>query len=254
VLLHLGPLRCARPIARWLLHISTHAALLRARCWLQRLAWRPAAATDAHLAQAMAAVAGILFTDLLGLPKWYEAGAQPYGIPPIALLAIMAPVMGFLETKRLEGFLATGKSGFVDTFPFDPLNQSSPTKELNEVKNGRLAMVSRGARTRAPALRFRCGCPIALHFNCACTMSMSATPALSRAFRRCRLAADVRFPRAPRLRLWASPRRRWSPAPARWRTCRRTCLTRSATTSLAPSPACPRLLGSKLRRARAGSS
>ena len=90
----------------------------------------------------MAAVAGILFTDLVGLPKWYEAGAVQYGIPPIALLAIMAPIMGFLETKRLEGFLATGKSGFVDTFPFDPLNQSSPTKEVNEVKNGRLAMVA----------------------------------------------------------------------------------------------------------------
>jgi hypothetical protein len=147
-LLHLGPLRCARPIARWLPHISTHVALFRARCWLQRLAWRPAAATDAHLAQAMAAVAGILATDLLGLPKWYEAGAQQYGIPPIALLAIMAPIMGFLETKRLEGFLATGKSGFVDTFPFDPLNQSSPTKELNEVKNGRLAMVRTSVHRR----------------------------------------------------------------------------------------------------------
>ena len=96
----------------------------------------------------MAAVAGILATDLLGLPKWYEAGAQQYGIPPIALLAIMAPIMGFLETKRLEGFLATGKSGFVDTFPFDPLNQSSPTKELNEVKNGRLAMVRTSVHRR----------------------------------------------------------------------------------------------------------
>jgi len=82
----------------------------------------------------MAAVAGILATDLLGLPKWYEAGAQQYGIPPIALLAIMAPVMGFLETKRLNGFLATGKSGFMDSFPFDPMGQSSSTKELNEVR------------------------------------------------------------------------------------------------------------------------
>ena len=90
----------------------------------------------------MAAVAGILFTDLVGLPKWYEAGAVPYGIPPLALLAIQAPIMGFLETKRLEGFLATGKSGFLDSFPFDPLNQMSPTKELNEIKNGRLAMFS----------------------------------------------------------------------------------------------------------------
>ena len=90
----------------------------------------------------MAAVAGILFTDLVGLPKWYEAGALEYGIPPIAQLAILAPVMGFLETKRLEGFLATGKSGFLDSYPFDPLNQGSPTKQLNEIKNGRLAMVA----------------------------------------------------------------------------------------------------------------
>jgi light-harvesting complex I chlorophyll a/b binding protein 5 len=90
----------------------------------------------------MAAVAGILFTDLVGLPKWYEAGAMPYGIPPLALLAIQAPIMGFLETKRLEGFLATGKSGFLDSFPFDPMGQMSPTKELNEIKNGRLAMVA----------------------------------------------------------------------------------------------------------------
>ena len=119
-----------------------------------------------NLPQAMAAVAGILATDLLGLPKWYEAGAQQYGIPPIALLAIMAPIMGFLETKRLEGFLATGKSGFVDTFPFDPLNQSSPTKELNEVKNGRLAMV----RTRA------CACVRFGYLGSAC--SCAGTPPL----------------------------------------------------------------------------
>ena len=47
-LLHLGPLRRARPIARCLSHITTHATLFRARCWLQRLARRPAAVTDAQ--------------------------------------------------------------------------------------------------------------------------------------------------------------------------------------------------------------
>jgi hypothetical protein len=103
----------------------------------------------------MAAVAGILFTDAVGLPKWYEAGALEYGIPPLAQLAILAPVMGFLETKRLEGFLATGQSGFVSTFPFDPMGQNAPDKATKEVKNGRLAMVRlRDARV--------CGCAAAL--------------------------------------------------------------------------------------------
>jgi light-harvesting complex I chlorophyll a/b binding protein 5 len=89
----------------------------------------------------MAAVAGILFTDAMGLPKWYEAGGLEYGIPPLAQLAILAPVMGFLETKRLEGWLATGQSGLVSTFPFDPMGQNGPDKATKEVKNGRLAMV-----------------------------------------------------------------------------------------------------------------
>ena len=90
----------------------------------------------------MAAVAGILFTDAVGKGNWFEAGAQEYGIPPLALLAIQAPILGFLETKRLEGWLATGQSGVVNTFPFDPLGQNGPDKAVKEIKNGRLAMVA----------------------------------------------------------------------------------------------------------------
>jgi hypothetical protein len=100
-------------------------------------------APRAPLPQAMAAVAGILFTSAIGAVPWYEAGAAEYGIPPLALLAIMAPVMGFLETKRLEGWLATGQSGLVNTFPFDPLGQGkSADMKVKEVKNARVAMVA----------------------------------------------------------------------------------------------------------------
>jgi hypothetical protein len=56
----------------------------------------------------MAAVAGILFTDIMGLPKWYEAGALEYDIPATAQLGVLFPVMGFLELKRLQGFKETG--------------------------------------------------------------------------------------------------------------------------------------------------
>jgi light-harvesting complex I chlorophyll a/b binding protein 5 len=56
----------------------------------------------------MAAVAGILFTDAMGLPKWYEAGALDYDIPATAQLGVLFPVMGFLELKRLQGFKETG--------------------------------------------------------------------------------------------------------------------------------------------------
>jgi len=59
----------------------------------------------------MAACAGILFTDAMGItPVWYEAGAADYaqpgtnGQPLLPLIAIEAVVMGFLESKRYAGF------------------------------------------------------------------------------------------------------------------------------------------------------
>eukprot|EP01024_Parvocaulis_polyphysoides_P074147 TRINITY_DN9566_c0_g1_i10.p2 TRINITY_DN9566_c0_g1~~TRINITY_DN9566_c0_g1_i10.p2 ORF type:complete len:164 (+),score=36.91 TRINITY_DN9566_c0_g1_i10:183-674(+) len=62
---------------------------------------------------AMMAVAGIMGQELLGVtPKWFEAGAKDYGIPFLPLLAIEAVIMGFLETKRYQGFKETGSSGF----------------------------------------------------------------------------------------------------------------------------------------------
>merc|ERR1719214_474204 len=51
-------------------------------------------------------------------------------------------IMGFLETKRYQGFKETGQSGVLQTFPFDPANMNSPEMQLKEIKNGRLAMVS----------------------------------------------------------------------------------------------------------------
>ncbi|CAG9465456.1 unnamed protein product [Pedinophyceae sp. YPF-701] len=97
---------------------------------------------------AMAACAGILFTDFMGLPKWYEAGAAEYaspgtnGQPILPLIAIEAVVMGFLETKRYQGFKETGKSGFLNAYPFDPAGMNSASMAEKEVKNGRLAMVA----------------------------------------------------------------------------------------------------------------
>jgi hypothetical protein len=48
---------------------------------------------------AMAAVAGILFTDLVGLPKFWLAGAEQYPIDNKVLLAIEVVVMAILEAK-----------------------------------------------------------------------------------------------------------------------------------------------------------
>jgi hypothetical protein len=55
------------------------------------------------------AVTGILGQELLGVsPAWYEAGAKEYDIPATPLTAIEFVVMGFLETKRYQGFKQTG--------------------------------------------------------------------------------------------------------------------------------------------------
>nr|DAA05900.1 TPA_inf: chloroplast light-harvesting complex I protein precursor Lhca9 [Acetabularia acetabulum] len=92
---------------------------------------------------AMMAVAGILGQELLGVtPKWFEAGAKDYGIPFFPLLAMEAIILGFLETKRYQGFKTTGSSGFLNSFPFDPANMNSPDMQLKEIKNGRLAMIA----------------------------------------------------------------------------------------------------------------
>merc|ERR1712159_122546 len=91
---------------------------------------------------AMVAVVGILGQESLGLGKWFEAGTKDYAFPLLPLIAIEFLVMGFLETKRYQGFKKTGMSGLIDSFPFDPANMNSSEMQLKEVKNGRLAMVS----------------------------------------------------------------------------------------------------------------
>ena len=92
---------------------------------------------------AMIGVLGIVGTDVLGVNgQWYERGSFEYDIPLLPLIAVQAVVMGFLETKRYQGFKETGTTGLVDTFPFDPAGLLSEKSRLQEVKNGRLAMVA----------------------------------------------------------------------------------------------------------------
>jgi len=91
---------------------------------------------------AMMAVVGILFTDLVGLPKFWLAGAETYAIDNQTLAIIEVVVLGALEAMRYNGWKKTGTSGFLNSFPFDPLNMKSSKTTLNEVKNGRLAMVA----------------------------------------------------------------------------------------------------------------
>lgn len=94
---------------------------------------------------AMHATAGILFTDAVGLPKWWEAGdvaLEGSGFDLKSLIAFQVVIMGFLEAARIRGFMATGESGAIGNFPFDPTGQDSPEMKVKEVKNGRLAMMS----------------------------------------------------------------------------------------------------------------
>jgi light-harvesting complex I chlorophyll a/b binding protein 5 len=57
----------------------------------------------------MMAVAGILGQELLGVtPEWWNAGAKDYGVPMAPLTAMEFLIMGFLETKRYQGFKETG--------------------------------------------------------------------------------------------------------------------------------------------------
>ncbi len=55
----------------------------------------------------MAAVVGILVTELLGKPKWFEAGAEEYWMPSGPLLAVEFLIMGFFELKRYNGWVET---------------------------------------------------------------------------------------------------------------------------------------------------
>ncbi|GFH12727.1 chlorophyll a-b binding protein, chloroplastic [Haematococcus lacustris] len=54
-----------------------------------------------------------------------------------------------------------GQSGFSNSFPFDPVGLSSPMHAVNEVKNGRLAMVSAASPALSPGAwhAFKVSCP-----------------------------------------------------------------------------------------------
>ena len=96
---------------------------------------------------AMMAVTGIIFTDLLGKGPWWTAGAEPTSIPFTTLVAVEVVVMAILESKRIRGWKSTGKSGFLSSFPFDPMGMvkdaaAEKEKKIKEVKNARLAMVA----------------------------------------------------------------------------------------------------------------
>eukprot|EP00854_Cymbomonas_tetramitiformis_P014409 gene14409-17039_t len=108
----------------------------------ERLKWYVEAEL-VHGRWAMIAVAGILGAGFLGVEgQWYEQGAKDFDFPFLPLLGCQALVMGFIETKRLEGFKATGETGFVGSYPFDPAGMKSDSMKLKEVKNGRLAMLA----------------------------------------------------------------------------------------------------------------
>lgn len=91
---------------------------------------------------AMAAVAGILFTDLVGLPKFWLAGAENYPVSIPIQLAVGIPLFAVLETKRYKSYQEKGETGFLGMVPFDPLNMRSDEMRLKEIKNGRLAMLA----------------------------------------------------------------------------------------------------------------
>jgi light-harvesting complex I chlorophyll a/b binding protein 5 len=92
---------------------------------------------------AMLGCLGIMGAEVLGVPdKWWIAGAKDYDYPILPLVAVQAVVMGFLETKRYQGWKETSTTGLIDTFPFDPAGLLSEKSRLQEVKNGRLAMVA----------------------------------------------------------------------------------------------------------------
>ena len=93
---------------------------------------------------AMAAVAGILFTDLFGLGDWWTAGAKPTPFPLSTLVGVEVAVFAFLEAKRYEAFKKNGPglSGAAGIAPFDPMGMDSPEMRIKEVKNARLAMLA----------------------------------------------------------------------------------------------------------------
>ena len=91
---------------------------------------------------AMFAVPGVVFTEFFGLGNWWEAGAKEYAIDIKTQIAVIIVTFALLEAKRVQNFKEKGITGFLSFAPFDPAGLKTPTTELNEVKNARLAMVA----------------------------------------------------------------------------------------------------------------
>jgi light-harvesting complex I chlorophyll a/b binding protein 5 len=127
----------------------------------KRLAWYQEAELM-HGRWAMAAVVGVVAAEAAGAAPWWSAGgAASYALPANALLAIQFAVMGVLELKRVNGFIATGESGAWSSFPFDPLGLQKDATRVAEVKHGRLGMLA-FAGIVAQAVVYRVGPLLAL--------------------------------------------------------------------------------------------
>lgn len=57
----------------------------------------------------MAAVAGILFTEAVGLPPWWKAGAEQYPIDNKTLILVEIATFAVLEGLRARGWEKTGE-------------------------------------------------------------------------------------------------------------------------------------------------
>eukprot|EP00793_Prasinoderma_coloniale_P004056 PRCOL_00006231-RA len=107
-----------------------------------RLAWYVEAELM-HGRWCMMAVVGIATAETLGVQEnWSTVAVDGNLFPLQSLIAIQFPVMGFLELKRYQGWAATGQSGIIDAFPYDPWNLDCEDMRWREVKNGRLAMLA----------------------------------------------------------------------------------------------------------------
>lgn len=85
---------------------------------------------------AMAAVAGILATDLLGKGNWWESGIQEYPVDITTLIIVEVIFFAVAEGARVRAF----QKG--STKLLDPLGLASPKTAANEIENGRTAMVA----------------------------------------------------------------------------------------------------------------